>query len=169
MRAAWLVIVGLVAGCSSTNVVVCDLDEFANADVAGRGDILDCGLALDDADAGATNRWADAQKCVLDAVAAKHGFILLFDVPDTTGRLSLRAGYTGYLAGGGRMVVHAYAFSAGLPNETNPTVSETVCNGATPLVDTNANPMTPCTPSPGSVCLTCNTTTVGALLCGFQP
>lgn len=157
------------AGCQ-TVVVTCDLDADVAADLVKSSDVLDCAAALDSPDAGSdVAAWTAAQRCVLDAVAAGRAFKLVYTVPDPV--LDLRVGYTGVPAAGGKLVVRAYGFS-GLPMVTgdlNPTLSATSCTGSPPLTDTNANPKTPCTPDVGRVCLTCNTTVPGTLLCGFQP
>jgi hypothetical protein len=167
-----LLLIALSASCGN-NVVTCNLDEFIAADIAGRSDILDCGQPLSDPDAGSgAAAWAAAQRCALDAVAAARGSTPVYDVPDPIYHQDLRAGYTGVPAGTGELVVRAYAFSGDRPmiaGDANPSVSEISCAGTPPLVDTNTNPKTPCTPDVGRTCLTCNSAVGGALLCGFQP
>ncbi len=151
----------VVAGCGSSTAT-CDVETLVDHDLAAFPAAVDCGAAPDAGDPSAA-----AQACVLSALAAGSAFKLVYRVPDPTS--DLRAAFTGLPQAGGRVAVHAFAFSGdrpGVAGDAHATISFHTCesDGTTPAL--TATPS--CTPSPGHPCLSCTHAGAGSILCGEQ-
>jgi hypothetical protein len=146
------------AGCESSTLP-CTVDVQVAIDVSGKA-ITPCGnFKLGPTSPGFDADFVTAQRCVLDAVAAKQPFALVYDVP--ADNKHERVGLSGQLAGSD-LVVRQYAYSAGA-DEAHPRLSRQVC---TPSMQTAAVTATPdCTPTVGHPCLTCNAPQSGMLVC----
>jgi len=148
-----LVLLLSVAGCAS-EATSCDLDRALTAEVAGRAKVNRCEAFFQLADGGAdaaAAQMALAQKCVLDAVAAKQAFT--FEYEDNSQINHQRIGLAGVPDASGRMVVANYVYTgnktAGVPGDGAPQLSRRSCFDS----DTQS-------------CLSCNNTAGGLLLCG---
>jgi hypothetical protein len=171
-----LVLVVALAGCTTKIIVTCDLDLTLQGELGiypsdCRGvSCINCSVLGNSPTA---SDFQAAQRCALDAVAARNRFVLEYDVPSAD--QLIRAAFTGVPTEGGQAIrVRTFAFTGDRPNPNNsmsgdnPSVSFRSCIGTPPLVD-EASITGSCTPDIGQPCLACKVPSDGALLCGFQP